>query len=260
MKIAIVGSGIAGNVAAHHLYRDHDIEIFEAGDHVGGHSHTHIVRQGGTDHAVDTGFIVFNERNYPHFTALLRHLQVATQASTMSFSVRDERTGLEYNGSTVNSLFAQRRNLLNIKFLGMIRDILRFNRQAQQFLTDTEDPTSRSAHLTLAEFLAYHAYGRAFIEHYIVPMGAAIWSTNPGDILNFPAAFFIRFFHNHGMLTISDRPQWRTITGGSARYVDALCKIPGRMYRYQNAHPCESTKNRSKKPSAKLRTCLPTSR
>jgi len=216
MKVAIVGAGIAGNVAAHRLHRAHDITVFEAAAHAGGHSHTHEVQVAGRSLAVDTGFIVYNERNYPRFTMLLRELGVATQESRMSFSVRDEATDLEYNGTSLNALFAQRSNLLRPPFLGMVRDILRFNREAPRLLD------SPGGELPLAELLERGGYGRAFREHYLLPMGAAIWSTDAGRMLDFPARFFVRFLHNHGMLTVNDRPVWRTVTGGSARYVERL--------------------------------------
>ena len=216
MKIAIIGSGIAGNVAAHHLRPDHDITIFEAAAHVGGHTHTHEVEHEGRSLAVDTGFIVFNHRTYPHFLALLEELGVATQASEMTFSVQCEASGLEYNGTTLNSLFAQRTNLLRPKFWRMIRDILRFNREAPALL----DPTHPS--VSLGDYLVEQRYSRQFIEHYVVPMGAAIWSASPATLRQFPASYLVRFFHNHGMLSVNDRPQWRTICGGSARYVDKL--------------------------------------
>jgi len=216
MKIAIIGSGIAGNVAAHHLHREHDITVFEAGGHAGGHTHTHEVEQGGRKFAVDTGFIVFNDWTYPSFIALLEELGVEWQPSHMSFSVRDEASGLEYNGTSLNSLFAQRRNLLRPSFLGMVRDILRFNREAPALLGQP------GGELPLGEVLDRGGYGRAFVRHYIVPMGAAIWSTSPEAMLGFPARFFIRFLHNHGMLSVDDRPVWRVIRGGSARYVEKL--------------------------------------
>jgi len=216
MRIAIVGAGIAGNVAARLLHGAHDITVFEAAAHAGGHSHTHEIEQAGRRLAVDTGFIVYNERTYPRFTALLRELGVATQESRMSFSVRDDEAGLEYNGTSLNALFAQRRNLLRPAFLGMVRDILRFNREAPRLL-DTP-----GGELPLGELLERGRYGRAFREHYLLPMGAAIWSTEADRMLAFPARFFVRFLHNHGMLTVNDRPVWRTVTGGSARYVEAL--------------------------------------
>jgi predicted NAD/FAD-binding protein len=216
MKIAIVGAGIAGNVVARRLHREHDITVYEAADHIGGHTHTQDEEQAGRRYAVDTGFIVFNDRTYPNFVALLDELGVATQESSMSFSVRDEASGLEYNGTTLNTLFAQRRNLLRPAFLGMIRDVLRFNREAPALLEES------GGELPLAELLARGRYGRAFVEHYIVPMGAAIWSTDPESMFAFPARFFVRFLHNHSMLTVNDRPVWRTIRGGSARYVEKL--------------------------------------
>jgi predicted NAD/FAD-binding protein len=216
VRIAIVGAGIAGNVAARELHRDHDVTVFEAGRHIGGHTHTHDVEMHGRHWQVDTGFIVFNDRTYPNFIALLDELGVESQESSMSFSVRDEAADLEYNGTSLNSLFAQRRNVLRPAFLGMVRDILRFNREAPLLL---EEP---GGELPLGELLARSRYGRAFVDHYVVPMGAAIWSTDPASMLRFPARFFVRFLHNHGMLTVNDRPTWRTVRGGSARYVEKL--------------------------------------
>lgn len=216
MKIAIVGSGIAGNVAARRLCGEHEITVYEAGAHVGGHSHTHAVELGGRSFQVDTGFIVFNDWTYPRFNALLQELDVATQASAMSFSVRNDAAGLEYNGTTINTLFAQRRNLLRPSFLAMVRDILRFNREAPQLLHQG------GGELPLGELLHRQRYGRPFIDHYIIPMGAAIWSTSPRSMFAFPARFFVRFLMNHGMLSVNDRPLWRTVRGGSARYVEKL--------------------------------------
>ena len=183
---------------------------------MGGHSHTHSVRQAGRSFDVDTGFIVFNDRTYPNFVALLDELGAEWQASSMSFSVSDEASGLEYNGTSLDSLFAQRRNLLRPSFLGMIRDIMRFNRDAPALLHRAGDDPS------LGEFLARGRYGRTFVDCYILPMGAAIWSTDARSMLDFPARFFVRFFHHHGMLSVNDRPTWRTVRGGSARYVEKL--------------------------------------
>ena len=216
MKIAIIGGGIAGNVAAHLLHPRHDITLYEAGSHLGGHTHTHTVVQGGRSYNVDTGFIVFNRRNYPAFDALLDDLGVESRESSMSFSVRDERTGLEYNGTTLNTLFAQRSNLFRPAFLGMIADIMRFNREAPAILEGD------AAEMPLSELLERGRYGRPFIDQYLIPMGAAIWSTDPASMMSFPARFFIRFLHNHGMLSVNDRPVWRTVRGGSARYVEKL--------------------------------------
>lgn len=216
MKIAVIGSGIAGNVAARRLSAAHDVTVFEAASHVGGHTHTHAVEHEGRRVTVDTGFIVFNERNYPNFTALLRELGVASQASEMSFSVQCPGSGLEYAGTTLNSLFAQRSNALRPSFWRMIRDILRFNREAPALLEDTAPDVS------LDEYLRGNRYSQAFVHHYILPMGAAIWSAGTRTLREFPARFFVRFFQNHGLLTVNDRPQWRTIQGGSARYVEKL--------------------------------------
>jgi predicted NAD/FAD-binding protein len=215
VKIAIIGSGIAGNVVAHRLHREHDITVFEADDHVGGHTHTHAIELNGESHAIDTGFIVFNDRTYPNFIALLAELGVESQASAMSFSVRNEETGLEYNGTTFNTLFAQRRNLLRPSFHRMLRDIVRFNREAPRLLTE-------GAETALGDYLWQHGYSCEFIHDYLVPMGAAIWSTDPARMLAFPARYFVRFFHNHGMLSVNARPQWRAIRGGSARYAEKL--------------------------------------
>ena len=215
MKIAIIGSGIAGNVAAHRLHKEHEITVFEAGAHVGGHTHTHEIDSHGERYAIDTGFIVFNDWTYPNFIALLSELGVESQASVMSFSVRNEASGLEYNGTTINTLFAQRSNLLRPSFYSMLRDIVRFNREAPALLASSTD-------IALGDYLAAHHYSSEFIGDYLVPMGAAIWSTDPARMLAFPARFFVRFFENHGMLSVDARPQWRAIRGGSARYVDKL--------------------------------------
>ena len=215
MRIAIIGTGIAGNVVAHRLHREHDITVFEAASHIGGHTHTHEVTLGGETHAIDTGFIVFNDWTYPNFIELLSVLGVESQPSQMSFSVRVEKSGLEYNGTSLNSLFAQRRNLFRPSFHRMIREILRFNRESLALLVRREETS-------LGAFLAEQGYSREFIDHYLIPMGAAIWSTDPTRMLEFPARYFVRFLHNHGMLSVNERPQWRVIRGGSARYVEKL--------------------------------------
>jgi predicted NAD/FAD-binding protein len=229
MKIAIIGSGIAGLTAAHHLHPEHEITLFEAGSHVGGHVDTHDVQLGGKHYAVDTGFIVFNHRTYPRFTELLAELDVASQPSDMSFAVSCQRSGLEYNGTSLNALFAQRGNLLKPRFWGMLNDILRFNREAPKLLAQVEQADvelgSRelgSAELSLGDYLDQGGYGQHFRDYYILPMGAAIWSTDPTLMLDFSARFFIRFFINHGLLSVTDRPQWRTIKGGSRTYVERL--------------------------------------
>jgi predicted NAD/FAD-binding protein len=215
MRIAIIGSGIAGNTLAHHLYKTHDITVYEANSHIGGHTHTHDIEIDHKKYTVDTGFIVFNDRTYPEFIQLLEAHQVAWQPSNMSFSVRCETTGLEYNGTTLNSLFAQRSNLFKPSFYQMIRDILRFNRESLSLLENGNE-------IAMGDYLKQNNYGQRFIDQYIIPMGAAIWSTDAAQMLKFPARFFVRFFHHHGMLSVNNRPQWRTITGGSARYVEAI--------------------------------------
>lgn len=216
MKIAIVGTGIAGNVAAYRLAREHDITVFEADDRIGGHTNTIDVLAAGRRWAIDTGFIVFNDITYPNFIALLDELGVESQASDMSFSVSNEVTGLEYNGASLNALFAQRKNLLKPSFYRMLMDILRFNREAPELLETS------LGELTLGEYLETNIYSREFIEHYILPMGAAIWSSTAEGMLAVPAKFFVRFFHNHGLLSVKDRPTWRVIQGGSRSYVDKL--------------------------------------
>jgi predicted NAD/FAD-binding protein len=215
-RIAVIGTGVSGLVAARQLATRHDVTLLEAATRAGGHTHTVQVRHAGVDYAVDTGFIVFNDRTYPRFVELLDELGVEAQDTTMSFSVRCERSGLEYNGSTLDGLFAQRRNLLRPSFHRMLLDILRFNRHATEILARDV------ATLQLGDFLARERYSRAFIDHYLVPMGAAIWSCRPAAMLEFPAAFFVRFFANHGMLTIDDRPTWRVVRGGSRTYVDRI--------------------------------------
>ncbi len=218
MKIAVIGTGIAGNVAAYELSRDHEVTVYEASDYVGGHTNTHDVSIDGQEYAIDTGFIVFNYRTYPEFTRLLNDMNVEVQPTNMSFSVKHEGIGLEYNGNTLNSMFAQRSNLLRPSFLRMIRDILRFNREAVRSL-DHED-----AELPLGEYLHKHNYCDEFKHHYIIPMGAAIWSTEATRMQSFPARFFIRFFHNHGLLSINERPIWHVIKGGSREYLKPLTR------------------------------------
>ena len=218
MKIAIIGSGIAGLTSAYLLNRNHAITVFEASDWIGGHTHTVDVQVDGQSYAVDTGFIVFNDWTYPNFIRLLSQLGVGFKATEMSFSVSDPISGVEYNGHNLNSLFAQRRNLLSPKFWGMVRDILRFNREA---LNDLNQQRIASD-MTLGDYLKANGYSERFIQHYIVPMGAAIWSMSLNDMLGFPLQFFVRFFKNHGLLSVSDRPQWCVIEGGSSSYVAPL--------------------------------------
>ncbi len=218
MKIAIIGSGISGLTAAYLLNRQHDISVFEASSWVGGHTHTVDVQVDGRHYAIDTGFIVFNDWTYPNFIELLKQLDVGYQPTEMSFSVCDPVSGVEYNGNTLNSLFAQRRNLLSPAFWGMLRDILRFNREAVEDLQQQRVASD----LSLGDYLEQRGYGQRFIQQYIVPMGAAIWSMSLADMLNVPLQFFRRFFKNHGLLSVTDRPQWQVIKGGSSSYVAPL--------------------------------------
>ena len=248
MKIAIIGSGIAGNVAAYRLHRDHEVTVYEAAGHIGGHTHTHDVAIDGERQRIDTGFIVFNDWTYPNFIELLDELGVESQPSAMSFSVRNEASGLEYNGTTLNTLFAQRRNLLRPSFYRFIREIMRFNREAPELLDATGE-------IALGDYLDSRGYSRAFTDNYLVPMGAAIWSTDPARMLAFPARFFVRFFHNHGMLSVDARPQWRAIRGGSARYVEKL--VAPFRHRIRLNTPVESVSRTPGRVAVKARGAAP---
>jgi predicted NAD/FAD-binding protein len=203
-------------VAAARLHRAHEVTVFEAGSHIGGHTHTVDVDFQGRHYAIDTGFIVFNDWTYPRFIALLNELGVAYQSSNMSFSLRDERSGLEYNGNSINTLFAQRLNALRPSFLRMIADILRFNKSTRQLLAGSDDA------LTLGEYLEAHRYSRAFREQFIVPMGMSIWSATERAMLSFPARFFVEFFDKHGFLSVNNRPVWQAVKGGSREYMRKL--------------------------------------
>ena len=218
MKVAVIGSGISGNVAAYHLNKHHKITVYEANDYIGGHTHTHDINHQGKHFSVDTGFIVFNHKTYPNFIALLKELGVEEQLSTMSFGVKCEKTGLEYMGSTINSLFAQRRNIFRPSFWRMILDILRFNREATQLLEQLSDEIS------LGDYLKREKYSQVFINYYLVPMAAAVWSADLKLMFEFPARYLVRFFHNHGLLSVNDRPDWYVVKGGSKTYAQALTR------------------------------------
>jgi uncharacterized protein len=212
MRIAIIGAGIAGLTCAHLLHPEHEIAVFEAAERPGGHTWT--VDVAGT--GVDMGFIVFNDRNYPGFERLLERLGVATQPSTMSFSVSDGRGGFEYNGASANGLFARRSSLVRPSFHRMVRDLLRFNREAPALIgLNGSGPT-------LVDFLDEGGYSREFVERLIVPQASAVWSTDPRDLRTFPASLLAEFFDNHGMFGFSGRPNWRAVAGGSSRYVERL--------------------------------------
>jgi len=216
MKVAIIGSGISGLTAAYLLQKDHDVTVFEANDYIGGHTHTHEINQNNKAWKVDSGFIVYNEKTYPNFIRLLKKLEVKTQKTTMGFSVKAPEKNLEYSGGSINTVFAQRLNLFKPSFLIMLKDILRFNRLAARELSKVGEST------TINSFLKKHGFSRQFVENYIIPMGAAIWSTAANKTTEMPAAFYIRFFKNHGLLQIFNRPQWFVIKGGSKSYVQKM--------------------------------------
>jgi uncharacterized protein len=218
VKIAVVGSGISGLTTAYLLAEHHEVTVFESADRIGGHTATKRVTVGRETQTIDTGFIVYNDWTYPNFIKLLTRLNVASRPTEMSYSVTDEISGMEYSGTNLNTLFAQRSNLFSPTFLAMIRDILRFNREAVQHW----QAGSIDAGLSLRDYLHINDYGEKFIYHYLVPMGAAIWSSGDSAMLDFSALFFIRFFHNHGLLSVNNRPQWRTLVGGSDAYLGPL--------------------------------------
>ncbi|MEC7547434.1 MAG: FAD-dependent oxidoreductase [Pseudomonadota bacterium] len=219
-RIAVVGSGIAGLTCAWLLRDKYDITLYEENDYLGGHTQTTDVELLGKSWPVNTGFIVYNDWTYPNFIRLMELLGVKSEESDMSFSVKCEQSGLEYNGHTLNSLFAQRRNFLKPSFYGMIRDILRFNKETRaELANDSVDRTE-----TLGSYLTRKGYGEAFRTKYIIPMGAAVWSASEDMMMAFPVYFFLRFFNNHGMLSVDDRPQWRVISNGSRSYVTRILK------------------------------------
>jgi len=220
VRIGIVGTGIAGLTAAWLLGRRHEIAVFEAEERIGGHTATVDVSIDGERHAVDTGFIVFNDRTYPNFIRLMQELDVASAPTQMSFSVSSDSDEIEYAGTSLDTLLAQRGNVLRPAFWRMVRDILRFNRSAAADLEHGRmDPTMR-----LGEYLARNGYSREFRDWYLIPMGAAIWSAGTSGMADFPLQFFVRFFRNHGLLTVSEQPQWRTIRGGSREYLAPLSR------------------------------------
>lgn len=220
IKIAIVGAGISGMTAAYLLSRRFDVTLYEQADRLGGHTATVDFEVQGKLYSVDTGFIVYNDWTYPNFIKLLNTLGVESQETSMGFSVSCAENDLEYAGNSLNTLFAQRRNLLSGRFLRMLKDIVRFNKQVRQDIQES----SISADMTLKEYLARGRYSEVFVKYYLVPMGAAIWSASRSTINDFPVKFFVQFFHNHGLLNIFNRPQWRVIKGGSKQYITPLTK------------------------------------
>lgn len=227
LKIAVVGAGISGLAAARELDAEHDVTLYEARAKPGGHTRTLEFERFGRDYRADLGFMVFNEANYPHFTRLLQELGIPARDTQMSFSLRCDQTGLEYHGSTMNQLFAQRRNLVRPRHYRMLRDILRFNRDANAALADRAGELAR---ISVAEFLARGGYGRELVNDYLLPMTAAIWSCSAQSIERFPSLYLLRFMANHMLLGAKGHHQWRMIPGGADRYVEAvLGRFGGRV-------------------------------
>lgn len=218
MRIAVIGSGISGLTAAYLLSDEHEVVVFESADYIGGHTHTVDVKWGENTYAVNTGFIVFNEATYPNFIKLMKRLGVGWQPSQMSFSVKCEKTGLEFSPSTLNSLFTQRRNLLRPSFYRMLLDVFRFKKDSEELLRSADD------RLALDDYLRRKGYSRSFIDHFIIPMGEAIWSADPRHFERFPARHFAQFFKNHGFLNVRNQPLWLTIRGGSRSYVEPITR------------------------------------
>ena len=219
VNIAVIGAGISGLGCAYHLAkRGHRVHIFEARDRIGGHTATYDVHVGARRFAIDTGFIVYNDRNYPNLVRLFDELGVTTHDTSMGFSVCDEATGLEYAGNSLNTLFAQRGNLLSPSFLGMVREILRFNKLAVSDL----DAGRLSPDQTVGDYLSNNGFSDHFARQYLLAMTSAIWSADAEDALDFPLEFFVRFFRNHGLLSLKDRPQWRVVEGRSREYLAPL--------------------------------------
>ena len=217
-RVAIIGSGISGMVCAYFLNKDYDIKFYEKNDYIGGHSNTVDVNYEGKKIAVDTGFIVFNHQTYPNLKAFFELLDVAYEKSQMSFAVKIDNAKIEYAGTNLNAVFAQRKNLLNPRFIKMLMDIMRFNKMAQNLLNQECD-----LDYSMIKFLRDLKVGKYFRDYYLLPMASAIWSTPLDKINDYPATSFVRFFKNHGLLTVSNQPQWFTVSGGSRQYVKKVC-------------------------------------
>ncbi len=216
MKIAIIGSGISGLTSAYLLNRKHDVKIFEANDYIGGHTHTHNIDIDGSSYSVDTGFIVYNEKTYPNFIKLLDELNIERQLSTMGFSVKSATQDYEYAGESLNTLFAKRTNIFRISFWRMLYEMYHFGKKADSHGCGLD------VSMTLGDYLIDKNYSSEFINYFIIPMGAAIWSTPANRVLNMPAYFFIKFFYNHGMLEIKNRPNWWVVKNGSSEYIKKI--------------------------------------
>jgi predicted NAD/FAD-binding protein len=217
-RVAIIGTGIAGLTSAYLLNRKHDITVYETNDYIGGHTATKNVTVDNKEYAIDTGFIVYNDWTYPNFIKLMAELNIRTQPTEMSFSVKNLSTKMEYNGNTINSLFAQRRNIVSPSFWRLVLDILKFNKVCKQHVADNK----ATDNITLKAFIDQHKLSDVFTQNYILPMCAAIWSTSLEASANFPLSFFLKFFNNHGLLNVTNRPQWYTLVGGSSQYIEPL--------------------------------------
>ena len=221
MRVAVVGSGVSGLIAAWLLAREHEVVLYESEDRLGGHAHTNEVDFGQGPIPVDTGFIVFNHRTYPLFRRVLQELGVAEKDSDMSFSASIPARGVEYNGTNLDKLFAQRRNMLRPSFWRMVRGILRFYKEARELLAPD------AAEVALGEYLQRNRYAREFVDDHLVPMAVAVWSTDPQRMMDFPARFLVRFFDHHGFMEVDNRPPWFTVEGGSREYVQAIGRALG---------------------------------
>jgi predicted NAD/FAD-binding protein len=236
MRIAVVGAGISGLTAAWYIasLEQTEVTVFEANDYIGGHTDTHQIEVLGKNWSVDSGFIVFNRLNYPHFCDLLDALDVESESTEMSFSVHNSSTGLEYNATSLNKLFCQRKNLLNPRFYRMIADLLRFYREAPAVLDEADNRQ------TVGEYLKAHHYSDIFINDHLLPMACALWSGPGESLINMPVRYLVAFMSNHKMLSLTQRPEWRVVKGGSRQYVEALLKrFPGQVYR---SSPVESVR------------------
>ena len=222
MKVAVIGSGIAGLATARGIAQNHEVTLFEADDRLGGHTNTVTVTIDGKTVNVDTGFIVHNRRNYPLFCRFIDDLNVASQDADMSFSVSKSQPDFAFSGSSLNGLFAQRQNLFSLSFWKLVRSIVRFGKIGKATLVRADSLPDYEPPPTVAEFVKQHGFSQQFLENYLIPLGASIWSADPTTFLQFPTLALLSFFDNHGLLTFLKRPQWRTIVGGSQRYIDAL--------------------------------------